>query len=304
MTTIVQLTDVHVAEFSGLRKRDFLTKRLSGYVNYRRSRASEYGDEVLADMVAETVKQRPDHAVVTGDLSNLGLVSEWVAAKQRLQPIAEAGIPLTVIPGNHDAYLNSSKGGEFERIYAKWQVQHTPATGPYPFVARVGNVSLIHLDSAIPRPVMVASGHVGAQQLECAASMAAHERAEGQVIVLAIHHHVTRAPHKKSEARRGIINVREVREMIREVKPEVVMHGHNHYFHMRRMRGAEDTLIVGCSSSTTRKTTPKARRGQALRYTFDSAGLTGLATHWWGSDGFEPVTLDDVPVESAHEALD
>lgn len=307
MIRIGQLTDIHVAEFSDLRRRDFFGKRGTGWFNYRRSRASEYDDRVLGACVGALIDAAPDLVIVSGDLSNLGLRSEWRAARAVLQPLDDAGIRVSVIPGNHDVYVRAALDGGFEEIYADWLVADARGTDVYPYVVRHDDVAVLHLNSGIPTPPLLAFGKVGHRQLDVARTLGRAERQAGRTVVVALHHHPTRAPHKEREWPRGLHDAPAVRALARELEASVMLHGHNHYFHTRRMRGSRGTFIVGCSSSTTSRGGPEPRRGQALLYTVDADGLQRLESCWWanGSLGaWTDVPLDGIPEETAHEALD
>ena len=310
MTTIGQLTDIHVAAFSDLRVRDAFNKRATGWVNYTRKRKAEYGREVVEACIAALVDARPDLVVVTGDLSNLALRSEWIAARDLLTPLVEAGIRYTVIPGNHDTYLAQALGGDFEQVFAPALVADAREATPYPYVVRVGATSVVHVNSGIPTPPMLAFGRVGPEQLRAIRHLAAEEQAAGQTLVVAVHHHPTRAPHKTREWPRGMHDAPAFRALCRELGVALVMHGHNHVFHARRMRRSE-TVVVGCSSSTTRRQSPETHRGQTLLYTIDDAPtaqrLVRLQSRDWTRDGLGPWTdhaVARIPEETAHEALD
>ncbi len=56
-------------------------------------------------MAADLAQQRPDHIAVTGDLVNIALPDEFTQAHAFLKTI---GTPdrVTVVPGNHDAYVS------------------------------------------------------------------------------------------------------------------------------------------------------------------------------------------------------
>lgn len=307
MIRIGQLTDIHVADFADLRALDFIGKRGTGWYNYQRSRAEEYSRDVLRACVQALVEEAPDLVIVSGDLSNLGLRSEWQAARRLLEPIAEAGIRVSVIPGNHDAYVPSCLDGGFEDIFADWLKADARDDEPYPYIVRLGDISVLHLNSGVPTPPILAYGRVGGLQLDAARRLAQAERTEGRSVVIAVHHHPTRAPHKKREWRRGLHDAPALRALARELECPLMLHGHNHYFHARRLRGCPESFVVGCSSSTTARPSPAPRRGQTVVYDLDRSGLRGLRTRWWSGQSLGPwtdVALAEIPEETPHEALD
>ena len=104
---LAHLSDPHLAYHHGIRLADFLNKRLFGYIKWRLRRKSEHHDDVLAEMIQDLKRSRPDHIVVTGDLTHLGLPAEFAKAKELLSNL---GTPsqVTIIPGNHDAYVDGA----------------------------------------------------------------------------------------------------------------------------------------------------------------------------------------------------
>jgi 3',5'-cyclic-AMP phosphodiesterase len=67
---------------------------------YNRVDTARHLREAVATLMA--LNPRPDVVVLSGDLVDRGSTSEYSHLRELLQPISEAGIPLYVIPGNHD----------------------------------------------------------------------------------------------------------------------------------------------------------------------------------------------------------
>ena len=299
MIRIGQLTDIHVHDFADLRKRDFLGKRLTGFVNWRMKRSEEYSVDVLNAAVNRLVDERPDLVLVTGDLSNLGLRSEWHAAQRLLQPLRDVGIRVGVIPGNHDYYVRGSAMGAFEHTFAHWQWADSRLSAHYPFVMRAGNISVLMMNSAIPTMPLFAYGRVSRAQLHRAAQLAEIERFQGQKLIVALHHHPIPAPHKKVDATRDLKDARQVRDLARDIRAELVLHGHNHYQYLRRLSSGQGPIVVGLSSGTTSRQDHDLKRGQVGMYTFNENGVQDIAiASWTGSQfsPFESVALDQIPV--------
>lgn len=302
---IGQMTDIHVADFADLRLVDFFGKRATGWVNYTRKRAKEYDVDIIRAGVRRFIDERPDLVIVSGDLTNLALPSELRAAMRLLEPLRQADIPVVVFPGNHDYYVSAAANGQFEELCRDYQPAVESGTPRYPFVTRAGNVSVVCFNSAIPTPPMLAYGRVGDDQIARGVALACRERDDGQTIAFALHHHPTRAPHKKREGPRGLRNAAAFRRAACEAKASLIMHGHNHYEHARRMLDDPSVCICGLSSSTTSKTHPPARVGQIGLYEFED-GLKRIGVADWSTANFGEwrwTVPEDVPIESEHEAM-
>lgn len=71
----------------------------------------EYCEEVVDVFALTAIKNRPDAVVLTGDLTFNGAKKSHEDFAKKLAAIEEAGIPVLVIPGNHD--LNSRNAAKF-----------------------------------------------------------------------------------------------------------------------------------------------------------------------------------------------
>ena len=83
----------------------------------------EYGDgkitnyiwEITDAFVAEVLDERPDGVILSGDLSYNGEKASHLELAEKLGRIKDAGIPVLVIPGNHDINNNSAARIEEEQ---------------------------------------------------------------------------------------------------------------------------------------------------------------------------------------------
>ena len=269
MVKIGHLTDLHVQDWSDFHLCDVFTKRLTGFANYKFFRGSHHKNGVLALAVEKLVLAAPDLVIVTGDLSNVGFRSEWKAAKRLLRPLENAGIALRVIPGNHDYYVHQSASGRFESYFRKWQ-----SGKEYPQVARSGAVSCILLNSARVTPLFTAFGAIDPAQRERFVEMCESERAAGQRLLVALHHHLTPAPHKRYDGLRELKGATSFLDLITQMKPDLVIHGHNHFAQLQRLKSG--ITIQGLSSSSSDRTDLAERRGQIGLYSFDQNGLQSI----------------------------
>lgn len=92
----------------------------------------KYMEELTEAFVCQIIESAPDALILSGDLSFNGERESHIMLAEKLCRVEEAGIPVLVIPGNHDldsakasAYIGDSYYGvdsvskrEFEEIYA------------------------------------------------------------------------------------------------------------------------------------------------------------------------------------------
>lgn len=255
MYTLAHLSDIHLGDL-GLPRLDRLVgKRVLGFLSWHLRRKAVHRGAVLAALVADLHRSRPDHTAVTGDLVNISLPEEFRRAAAWL---ASLGPPadVSVIPGNHDAYVPIA----WDRSLALWDSymsgdadrDTTGASEHFPYLRRRGPLALIGLSTAAPMPAHMAAGRLGGAQLARLDALLAETEAEGLCRVVMIHHPPVSAPayrHKqlldgeafcRTLARRGA---------------ELVLHGHTHMSALSRLPTPKGSVpVVGVPSASARHT--------------------------------------------------
>ena len=106
--TLAHLSDPHLPPLPAARLRDLAGKRAFGYLNWTRNRHKFHRRDVLDALVSDMQAQTPDHIAITGDLVNLALEAEFAPSRAWLESVGAAD-RVTVIPGNHDAYVRVTR---------------------------------------------------------------------------------------------------------------------------------------------------------------------------------------------------
>ena len=96
----------------------------------------------------------------------------------------------------------------------------------FPFVRMLGPVALIGVNSAVPRPPLVASGRLGAAQLERIAAVLERLAGAGVFRLVLIHH-----PPLPGQAKRyrELEDAAALEAVLARHGAELVIHGHNHH---------------------------------------------------------------------------
>src|SRR5262249_19733589 len=138
---LAHLSDPHLPPLPAARLRAPATKRALAYLNWTRNRHKYHRREVLDALVADIRAQVPDHIAVTGDLVNLALEAEFAPSLQWLESVGEPE-HVTVIPGNHDAYVRATRhrAAEAWADYVRGDVDG--GTAPFPFLRKRRPVAL------------------------------------------------------------------------------------------------------------------------------------------------------------------
>jgi 3',5'-cyclic AMP phosphodiesterase CpdA len=224
--TLAHLSDPHLAPLPALRLRDLAGKRALGYLNWTRNRHKIHRREVLDALVADMQAHHPDHIAITGDLVNIGLEAEFAPARAWLESV---GPPdrVTVVPGNHDAYVRATQKGvdEIWGDYLRGGGAGTADPITFPFVRRRGPLALIGVSSAVPTPPLMATGWLGRQQRDALDRILSQLSAEATFRVLLIHHPLRS---DKASRHKRLTDADELLALLQRHGVELVLHGHDH----------------------------------------------------------------------------
>jgi 3',5'-cyclic AMP phosphodiesterase CpdA len=221
---LAHLSDPHLPPLPVLSLREFTSKRALGYLNWTRNRHAIHRREVLDILVADLHAQYPDHIAVTGDLVNLALEAEFAAARAWLQGV---GTPdqVTVVPGNHDAYVRATRHHFTETFGDFMRGDADAATDAVriPLLRRRGPLALIGVSTAVPTAPLMATGRLGPVQLDALDRILAELSAEQVFRVLLIHHPL----HSASRYKR-LTDSAALLTVLKRHGVELILHGHDH----------------------------------------------------------------------------
>jgi 3',5'-cyclic AMP phosphodiesterase CpdA len=244
MFVLAHLSDLHLA--SPPRISSLAGKRGLGFVNWQRKRKFIHRPDVLDAITHDVKAQAPDHIAVTGDLVNLSLPAEYALAKRWLQALGDPG-DVTVIPGNHDAYVRSAVPSPA----AFWgdYMRGDDGLERFPFIRRCGNVALIALSTAVPTGPFMATGRLGQRQLAAFADALEQTRGDFRVVLI---HHPPRSPLRRFLRR--LTDATSFRGVLAEKGAELVLHGHDHRRMIIWLQGPDDKKIpvIGVPSASAR----------------------------------------------------
>ncbi len=288
---LAHLTDPHFRSFAGARLDDFMGKRAVGALNLLVNRRRKHKMELLTALREDLRTRQVDHLAITGDLANVSLEAEWQEARAWLSAYGSTSDAVTVIPGNHDAYVQQVvTEGRFERLFAEYQTadfragagdgaiaagdgRATAADGPYPFVRFRGEVALIGVNTCVATGDLGAWGRIGAAQLaRLEAALTAPEVA-GRLRVVLLHH--PPVMHRGPESR----NLRDRTELVallQRTGADLVLHGHDHCDERIRLPGPQGTLIPVVGAGSASYAGASHRRSRYNVYEIDGRRITAL----------------------------
>jgi 3',5'-cyclic AMP phosphodiesterase CpdA len=247
---LAHLSDVHIA-VPGVRwgLRDWCSKRLTGWINYRWSRGQRFAaaEATLTALMADSAARQPDAVVFSGDASALGFAEEVERAAQLLRVNELLGV---AIPGNHDYYIPYDEwSGHFERSFTPWQEGQRIAARTYPFARRVGHLWLIAVNAAEGQWIpWDASGEVKADQLERLEKLLG--QLDGGPRILVVHFPVVKADGTRESAHHGLRELDRLLAIAKKGGVSLWLHGHRHqhYWIDDAQRTPIPTICVGSST--------------------------------------------------------
>jgi 3',5'-cyclic AMP phosphodiesterase CpdA len=256
---IAHLSDLHLLALEGVPARRFLNKRATGWVNLRLKRGSVHRRAYVEAIAREIAQRDFDHVVITGDLTNLALESEFQLARDWLE--RDLGLPpdrVTIVPGNHDVYTRGAmRSRRFEHYFAPWLGSDLPELAVdvggvrFPVVKLRGPAAVVALSSAVPRLPLVAAGELGEAQVRSLARILDHPEVLRRTAVLALHHPPAHPWSRLKGHLEGLRDAEALLSVLDRLSHGIVLHGHLH----RRIQRPVVTLAgelrqVGATSAS------------------------------------------------------
>ncbi|GAB6968308.1 metallophosphoesterase [Komagataeibacter kakiaceti JCM 25156] len=268
-TTIAHLSDPHLpTEMVPPRLGEQLNKRMFSHLSWKRRRRFVHRPEILARVMADIRASSVDMIAVTGDLTNMGLPGECRQARRWLEQMP---VPCTVIPGNHDTLVQDN----WHDTVGLWLPWMGPL--PFPFVRRVGNVALIGVSSCVPVPWFLATGRVGAHQLQRLRAILHETARDGLCRIVMIHHPPVAG---LASRRKALTDIEDFSACIAREGAEMVLHGHIHLSTISSLPGPDGAVpVLGVASASARSHDPlRAAAWNRITVTPDGAGYTLAVT--------------------------
>jgi 3',5'-cyclic AMP phosphodiesterase CpdA len=244
MFTLAHLSDIHLAPLPAPHGIELMSKRITGYINWQRRRRFVHDRAALDVLVADLQKQAPDHISVTGDIANIALSEEFTLGRRWLESLGSAR-DVTAVPGNHDIYVRAGTRLALQQWGA---FMRGDAGESFPFVRKRGPVALIGLNSGIPTAPFLATGKVGAAQLQSLSAILDRLKEDGLFRVVLVHH----PPVSEARRNRRLVDAPALLSVLAQHGAELLLHGHDHLHMINWLAAPGGTRIpaVGVHSAS------------------------------------------------------
>lgn len=245
--SFAHVSDLHLPFEPVLAPLQRLSKRQLSAWSWRRRRAlhrSEILDALAMDLRAQAV----DHILITGDITNFSLPGEFQQAARWLAALLPAE-RISLVPGNHDALVHVPPAAGLG-FWEGWMRQGQA----WPYVHRVGAVSVIGMNSALPTAPLLARGRLGREQLARLDQVLASERAAGRTRIVMLHPPPARGA---IGWRKALADREELCAVLRRQGAELVLHGHARDARLDAIAGPREPIPCLCVPSSSALPNPK-----------------------------------------------
>lgn len=273
MFRLAHISDVHLGPLPKVSLSELASKRITGYVNWRRNRRKHMFGTALEEIIEEMAETELDHVAITGDLVNLATSTEIETVTQWLE-VNFLPDRTTLVPGNHDAYVPGALK-KAVKSWEPWILNGGEAHGEgtyFPTLTERGDCAIIGISSANPSLPFMATGDFSKKQAKKAGALLADAGRRGKFRVVLIHHPPVEDAASWHKRLKGI---GKFQKMIRKNGAELVLHGHTHLdslHHISTDRG--NIPVVGIASAS------QGPNGKKPNAAFNMFEITGKPGEW------------------------
>ncbi|MGH6860479.1 MAG: metallophosphoesterase family protein [Phyllobacterium sp.] len=248
MFRLAHISDIHLSPLPALTLRELISKRVTGYINWRSNRKGSMTGGTLDVLVADMRAQALDHIAVTGDLVNLALDEELETARIWLTALGNPA-DISVVPGNHDAYVPGALK-KTRRFWEPWMrgdrelAENLPVEFPYLRVR--GDVALIGVSSARATAPFMSPGDIRTKQAQKLGAILDETGRRGLFRIIMIHHPPVRGA---APSHKRLLGIGLFQRTVQRHGAELVLHGHTHLSTKYEINGPGWKVPVLCVPS-------------------------------------------------------
>jgi len=229
---LAHISDLHLAQLWHMRPQQLLNKRLLGYLRWKLGRHARQDPSIAEVLIDDLHAISPDHTVITGDLTHLGLPCEFRNVGNWLHKLGNSR-EISVVPGNHDTYVREPWNRSFQ-YWLEFMLPDLTGAGDshihslediYPTVEIKGCVALIGLSTAVPAAPHLATGRLGSIQIKKLEAILKQLQGQRLFRVIFLHHPPVPGVVRP---RKRLVDADRLLEIIEQYGCELILHGHAH----------------------------------------------------------------------------
>jgi len=278
---IAHISDLHILALQGAVPFRLFNKRATGYANLRFHRKHRHKLELLRAVADHLAGANIDHVVITGDVSNLALETEFAAVRRILDDVLGLSpSAVSIVPGNHDVYTRGAvRDQRFFRYFEPYLTSDFPehrvshGGAMFPVVKLRGPAAFIGLSTALPRLPFVAAGKLGDPQLDKLQRILELPEVRARTPVILIHHPLHNPLTWIKTQLEGLEDASRLSRLLGGLERGLLLHGHLHRrVHRKLLTSTGHVDVVGATSASLAHENPQRMAGFNL-YELSNDGL-------------------------------
>ncbi len=246
-SSIIHISDLHFHTYPK-NFHELKSKRLIGMLNSIFRRARQFPIDRSEKLVEKIRKMKCDHLVISGDLTQLSLESEFSLARKTLDPLLKNNSRVTIIPGNHDRYVSQSLSNDlfkkyFGEFFGKEEIHLQEINSDW---------IIIGWDSVHPNDWFTASGTVRRSTL-IETEKIIRSFSKDKKFIIVNHYPLTFPANWKLDHFHELYNLIPVQKwVLRFSQIRLYLHGHIHknWVHQLSRESGEELLLVNSAASS------------------------------------------------------
>jgi 3',5'-cyclic AMP phosphodiesterase CpdA len=274
---IIHVSDIHFWRYA-LHPLSLMSKRLVGMAGLVLGRARRFRQEWAGDLVDRVLSLKPDHILITGDLTTTALPAEFKAAQAALGEWLHDAAKVTIVPGNHDRYTTRAhRLRRFEQYFGAYM-----GGDEFPTLRLLdSHTAILALDPT--RAGITARGLMGVAQLARAQQLLDGSPGIGRLLV-ACHYPVTvPLAYRREYARKPLVDAAQVASWVATIGPHLFCSGHVHAAWAYRPDELPNQLALSAGAPFLRDRSGRRPPG-FLEITLDRGDVTVVHHAWTRSD--------------------
>ena len=246
-SSIIHISDLHFHTYPK-NFHELKSKRVIGMLNSIFRRARQFPIDRSEKLVEKISKMKCDHLVISGDLTQLSLESEFSLARKTLDPLLKNNSRVTIIPGNHDRYVSQSLSNDlfkkyFGDFFGKEEIHLQEINSDW---------IIIGWDSVHPNDWFTASGTVRRSTL-IETEKIIRSFSKDKKFIIVNHYPLTFPANWKLDHFHELYNLLPVQKwVLRFSQIRLYLHGHIHknWVHQLSRESGEELLLVNSAASS------------------------------------------------------
>jgi predicted phosphodiesterase len=204
----------------------YVDKRWVGVFNFTYRRKYQHDQSYLKKAVDYIIGQKPDLAVLTGDITSTGQPGEFEQQLNILDPLVRTSqIPLMYIPGNHDYYVYNKKCVDAMKYAVRFLNRASFSFDDLPVKISIGDCEFILVNESCPTNLLSSCGYLSRKSSDFVVKACSEKKDKPLVL---IGHYPINEKHPILRFRHRIWGEREVLKLLKNGKLDLSLCGHVH----------------------------------------------------------------------------